>query len=390
MRLFVAITFQTLLISWTAFGCDLERFHLEKQVSVEENAASADIVFRGFRIAVATPPSNDLGGVRLSAYFNLVNTYKGVDQLKARIGYVFRQINVTFVTRPSTECIQANDIPREYIIFANVVDDNVQASSMATWDENTDERIWKILGWSKWSEWTACSVSCSSGIQQRFRRCRSPKCSGFNVEQRHCNLFGCDGTLNPLALKEEQFYHPSKDRWKKVADRPTAWKLRPNSYIWIPSSELVANQKQIFPRDFTLFITLRVEKDAMGTIFSLRSRNRQDSYLSLEVSGSDLKLIHAASNGTDFIRIPTKLIGGQWHQIAISIRDESVVNSYSDCEWLGTDILKAGTLKIPENSDVIVGYLFTGDLEQLLIVSNPDIVNLQCSRQRTPITDQNL
>lgn len=58
-------------------------------------------------------------------------------------------------------------------------------------------------------------------------------------------------------------------------------------------------------------------QDTMGTIFSLRSRRRQDTYLSLEVAGSDLKLIHAASNGTDVVRIPTQLNDGHWHQIAI-------------------------------------------------------------------------
>lgn len=55
----------------------------------------------------------------------------------------------------------------------------------------------------------------------------------------------------------------------------------------------------------------------MGTIFSLRSRRRQDSYLSLEVAGADLKLIHAASNGTDVVRIPASLADGHWHQIAV-------------------------------------------------------------------------
>lgn len=55
----------------------------------------------------------------------------------------------------------------------------------------------------------------------------------------------------------------------------------------------------------------------MGTIFSLRSRRRQDTYLSLEVAGPDLKLIHAAENGTDVVRIPAELDDGHWHQIAI-------------------------------------------------------------------------
>lgn len=55
----------------------------------------------------------------------------------------------------------------------------------------------------------------------------------------------------------------------------------------------------------------------MGTIFSLRSKSRQDTYLSLEVAGFDFKLVHATGNGTDVVRIPTTLADKQWHQIAI-------------------------------------------------------------------------
>lgn len=55
----------------------------------------------------------------------------------------------------------------------------------------------------------------------------------------------------------------------------------------------------------------------MGTIFSLRSRRRQDTYLSLEVAGFDFKLVHATANGTDVVRIPTTLADKEWHQIAI-------------------------------------------------------------------------
>ncbi|KAG5891847.1 hypothetical protein JTB14_032897 [Gonioctena quinquepunctata] len=70
-----------------------------------------------------------------------------------------------------------------------------------------------------------------------------------------------------------------------------------------------------------------------------------------------------------------------------SIRDDSVVDSYVDCEWSRTDILRSHTLDIPDDSDLIIGYLFTGDLEQLSIVPDPRLVNLQCGTQKTPIID---
>ncbi|KAI4459270.1 concanavalin a-like lectin/glucanase domain superfamily [Holotrichia oblita] len=128
-------------------------------------------------------------------------------------------------------------------------------------------------------------------------------------------------------------------------------------------------------------------KSSVGTIFSLRSRRRDDSYLSLEVSGTDLKLIHVGTNGTDVVRIPTTLEDGKWHQITISIHDDSIVDTYIDCEWSRTDILKKDSFDIPEDSDLIIGYLFTGDLEQLSIVTDVSSVELQCSPLRIPIID---
>ncbi|XP_074025595.1 uncharacterized protein isoform X2 [Leptinotarsa decemlineata] len=297
-------------------------------------------------------------------------------------------VNVTFLTRPSPECVGGSEIPREYIIFCDLVNGEIRATSVARWDDTTDQRVWSALGWENWSEWSSCSVSCSLGIQQRVRHCRVSKCPGFNVEQRHCNLFGCDETVNPLALQERKFFHPSKDRWQSVPDRPSAWRLRPNSYIWVPSAQLFRQEKnRPFPREFALFLTMRLHNSTMGTVFSLRSRRRQDTYLSLEVAGPDLKLIHASANGTDVVRIPADLDDRHWHQIAISIRDDSVVNSYVDCEWSRTDILRSHTLDIPDDSDLIIGYLFTGDLEQLSIVPDPALVSLQCDTLKIPIID---
>ncbi|KAJ8982471.1 hypothetical protein NQ317_000429 [Molorchus minor] len=371
------LTLITLVVS-TSRCCDLEELFSERQVSVEESAASSGIAFRGFTIA-ATPSGSSLVEVPgvFTAYFEIINTYKGADALTVWGVNNYRRVNVTFLTRPSVECIEGSDVPREYIIFCDLADGEIRATSVAKWDEETDQRVWAALGWSKWSEWSSCSVSCSSGIQQRTRHCLLAKCPGFNVEQRHCNLFGCDETVNPLALEDRKFFHPSKDRWQAVPDRPTAWRLRPNSYIWVPSTQLFADEKyRPFPRE-----------ELWGTIFSLRSRRQQDTYLSLEVAGSDLKLIHAASNGTDVVRIPAQLDDRHWHQISISIRDDSVVDSYVDCDWSRTDILRSHTLDIPDDSDLIIGYLFTGDLEQLSIVPDPRYVSLQCSSLITPIID---
>ncbi|XP_060525161.1 uncharacterized protein LOC132701348 isoform X2 [Cylas formicarius] len=327
------------------------------------------------------------------ACFDLINTYKGDGLMKiwSADNNYYRKINVDFPIQPQRDCAGSSDVPSEYIIFGNLVAGEIRATWVVKWDDDVDERVWNSLGWSKWSDWSSCSVSCSSGIQQRTRHCLPIKCQGFNVEQRHCNLFSCNDTVNPLALNESRFFHPSRSRWQPVPDRPSAWRLKPNSYIWVPSLQLFSDEKHIpFPREFALFVTMRIHDSTMGTVFSLRSRRRQDTYLSLEVAGSDLKLIHAAANGTDVVRIPATIDDNKWHQIAISIRESSIVESYVDCEWSRTEVLLSHALDVPDDSDIIIGYLFTGDLEQLTIIPDPHSARLQCSNELTAIVDPDI
>lgn len=59
---------------------------------------------------------------------------------------IYRKINVTFYTRPITDCVSAEDIPREYIIFCDLNGLDLRAISIAKWDENTDQRVWAALG----------------------------------------------------------------------------------------------------------------------------------------------------------------------------------------------------------------------------------------------------
>ncbi|KAI8421491.1 hypothetical protein MSG28_009544 [Choristoneura fumiferana] len=151
-------------------------------------------------------------------------------------------------------------------------------------------------------------------------------------------------------------------RWGSVADRPHAFSLRPNSYIWIASSELFPNGR-MFPREFTLFVSLRLRPELAGR--------------------GAARLVHAGSGASRSIYLAVPLYDFRWHHIAISVHDDNTVRAYVDCRWLRTDVLEKDALDTPRDADLIIGYLFSGDLEQMVLVPKAGQAKKQCSSQVT-------
>ena len=64
-------------------------------------------------------------------------------------------------------------------------------------------------GWSKWTQWGSCSVTCGGGIYKRSRECNNPSpenggkdCIGDNSETESCNEQRCPRKSKPLLANE--------------------------------------------------------------------------------------------------------------------------------------------------------------------------------------------
>ena len=56
-----------------------------------------------------------------------------------------------------------------------------------------------VTEWAPWDSWTACSVTCGSGVQERTRTCNKvdpsdADCEGESMQQMGCTVAACPQT----------------------------------------------------------------------------------------------------------------------------------------------------------------------------------------------------
>ncbi|CAD7093307.1 unnamed protein product [Hermetia illucens] len=364
------------------------------------------------------------------------------------------QINATL--DPLLLCSEAKDnnilnvLPAELIVFGKLDGDQsdilrISANGLHKWTPLFENHIWKYLGWDDWSDFTACSVMCGKGVQQRFRRClldnhnadtsemesrveyyhpspstlringadqnnkHNPKkygvgsrlkkrrkkkgkvlstqsCEGYNIEQRNCNVFECSDDIMDLL----KFYKkPSSDDGtsSQMKSTMTTQQSPLNSTVFAASqatsTETIFRSWESF-LNFTIMITLRGKIKSQATIFSLRNATHN---LYLEQSPEGLKLFQERNDVTEMLPIKLDLYDNRWHQIAISVHNGDFITIYVDCLWTDSFIVSKGLFALPDAADVVVGgRSFCGDLQQLLIIPG-NHEKSQCSSLRTSINE---
>lgn len=131
-------------------------------------------------------------------------------------------------SKPTNIYMHLNGVFFHLNILKHWLNEEKKKSPLLVWKHIFTFKLTLYSGWSGWGKWSSCSKSCK-GIQQRHRHCLSSQqnktnsqmqtdenkndaveksdstrqpnqqlCNGYNIEQRECNLFECQGRMNKI------------------------------------------------------------------------------------------------------------------------------------------------------------------------------------------------
>lgn len=86
------------------------------------------------------------------------------------------------------------DAAVEFVNYLNTIDLKLKKKILTYLADKLDG------GWSVWSAWSTCTVSCGGGTQTRSRSCSEPvpvnggaECVGHDTESQPCSSQDCPG-----------------------------------------------------------------------------------------------------------------------------------------------------------------------------------------------------
>ncbi|XP_038079131.1 uncharacterized protein LOC119746321 isoform X2 [Patiria miniata] len=267
--------------------------------------------------------------------------------------------------------------------------------AVVEFDAEQEARVHKVVGWREWAPWSSCTLTCGDGLQLRRRMCVQDvpdACEGAAEQSRHCNSFKCRDVKDFLQLMSLSSFPPGVRR----SPRRRAYRISSDAILKLPIS---AVYPEGFPEEFSVLLMVKPPR-----YFS----SRQNGYLyAMLVTGPDggVQLGVQLSTSPALVysrrdRVTGKVrpdavtftdytvLKRKWNALAFSVRKGSVT-MYAECtKEFRVDLEEGEGIRVGSGSgDISIGnpkpnmidMYFEGDLEQLMLIADPDAASLQCS-----------
>ncbi|XP_072174211.1 uncharacterized protein [Diadema setosum] len=247
----------------------------------------------------------------------------------------------------------------------------------------------KILGWRPWSSWSSCSVNCGGGFQHRRRLCDRDvpnACEGEARQKRKCNEFECGEIKDMKAILR---LHEFPSGVRRAPSRWSAYRISHKAKtIRAPTSVIYGRS---FPAEFSVLLTLKPKvtqrKGRGDSVVLLFTAADGTIEFGVKIAKTPSIIYRKVDGSLDVLNFTDYALDRSWHDMAFSVREREVT-LVGDCDQvftLPTDrsgralIDPAGTASIGAGRRGVANVYFEGDIDQLVVIDDPEAADLQCS-----------